>query len=159
MLLDRRPTNSPQGRRCMMLRRSARVRGKNISPFEPTPYSAHPTSERHRYELRNATTGKVRSTSVPVEHLKVLPDPVFKPALTEDDQMRLWEVEEILDHRRRKVEGVTRNEYFIRWAGFGAESDSWEPVTAIADGSLITQYHAAQANTRLRTRQAQGKLR
>ncbi len=94
------------------------------SPFEPTPYSAHPTSERHRYELRDATTGKVRSTSVPVEHLKVIPDPVFEPALTEDDQMRLWEVEKILDHRRRKVDGVTRNEYFIRWAGFGAESDS-----------------------------------
>ena len=73
--------------------------------------------------------------------------------------MRLWEVEEILDHRRRKVDGVTRNEYFIRWTGFGADSDSWEPVSAIADGSLITQYHAAQANTRLRTRQAQGKLR
>jgi hypothetical protein len=93
-----------------------------------------------------------------VEHLKVLPEPVFKPALTEDDQMRLWPVEEILDHRKRKVEGVTqsRNEYLIRWAGFGAESDSWEPVTAIADGSLIIQYHAAQANSRLRTRQAQG---
>ena len=148
----------PAGKK-VMLRRSARVRGKNISPFEPTPYSAHPTSERHRYELRDATTGKVRSTSVPVEHLKVLPDPVFEPALTEDDQMRLWEVERILDHRRRKVDGVTRNEYFIRWAGFGADSDSWEPVSAIADGSLITQYHAAQANTRLRTRQAQGKLR
>jgi hypothetical protein len=98
----------PAGKK-VMLRRSARVRGKNISPFEPTPYSAHPTSERHRYELRDATTGKVRSTSVPVEHLKVLPDPVFEPALTEDDQMRLWEVEKILDHRRRKVDGATRN--------------------------------------------------
>lgn len=145
----------PAGQK-VMLRRSALVRGKNISPFEPTPYTAHPTPERHRYELRNAVTGKVRSTSVPVEHLKVLPEPVFKPALTEDDRMRLWPVEAILDHRKRKVEGVTRNEYLIRWTGFGAESDSWEPVTAIADGSLITQYHAAQANSRLRTRQAQG---
>ncbi len=43
----------------------------------------------------------------------------------QDDQMRLWEVEKILEHRRRKVDGVTRNEYLISWAGFGAESDSW----------------------------------
>ena len=142
-----------------MLKRNAKVRGKNISPYEHTPFTAHPTSERHRYELRNATTGKVRSTSVPVEHLKILPEPAYTPALTEDDQLRLWPVESILDHRKRKVKGVIRNEYLIRWGGFGAESDSWEPVSAIADGSLVTQYHAAQANSRLRTRQAQGRQR
>jgi hypothetical protein len=47
----------------VMLKRSERVRGKNTSPFEPTPYTVHPTSERHRYELRDAKTGEVRSTS------------------------------------------------------------------------------------------------
>ncbi len=79
MLLDRRPTNSIPAGKKVMLRRGARVRGKNISPFEPTPYSAHPTSERHRYELRDATTGKVRSTSVPVEHLaEGSPRPSFR---------------------------------------------------------------------------------
>ena len=81
----------------VMLKRSERIRGKNTSPFEHTPFTVHPTSERHRYELRDAKSGKVRSTSVAVERLKVLPKPVSPPE--EEAPEKMWPVEAILDRR------------------------------------------------------------
>ena len=141
----------------VMLKRSERVRGKNTSPFEPTPYTVHPTSERHRYELRDAKTGEVRSTSVAVERLKVLPSPVHTPE--EEAPEKMWPVEAILADRRRKVDGVVRQEYKLRWQGWGEEHDSWEPITSIGDGSMVTKYHADRANGRLRARQARGAVR
>jgi hypothetical protein len=41
------------------------MRNKNTSPYHTTPYTAHHTTERHRYELRDKD-GKVKSTSVPI---------------------------------------------------------------------------------------------
>ena len=141
----------------VMLKRKERVRGKNTSPFEPTPFTTHSTPERHRYELRDARSGKVRSTSVPIEHLKVLPKPTHITA--EEAPERMWPVERILGDRKRKVDGVQRQEYQLRWLNFGPEHDSWEPITAIGDGSMVTRYHAEKANASLRARQARGGLR
>ncbi len=58
----------------------------------------------------------------------------------------MWPVEAILDDRRRKVDGVVRQEYKLRWQGWGEEHDSWEPITSIGDGSMVTKYHADRAN-------------
>jgi hypothetical protein len=71
----------------------------------------------------------------------------------------MWPVEAILADRRRKVDGVMRQEYKLRWQGCGEEWDSWEPITSIGDGSMVTKYNADKANGRLRARQARGAQR
>jgi hypothetical protein len=131
------------------------MRNKNTSPYHTTPYTAHHTTERHRYELRDKD-GKVKSTSVPIERLKVV---LSTGNASSMDPEKAWPVEAILDDRRRKVDGVQRHEYKLRWHGWGSEHDSWEPITSICDASLVAKYNADKANRRLRARQAKGAQR
>jgi hypothetical protein len=142
----------------VMLKREG-MRSKNTSPYYTTTYTVHPTTERHRYELRDKD-GKVKSTSVPIEHLKVVPSSSNASSM---DPEKAWPVEAILDDRRRKVDGVLgvlRHEYKIRWKGWGEEWDSWEPISSLCDASLmVSGYNADKANRRLRARQAKGAQR
>ena len=48
-----------------------------------------------------------------------------------------WEVEDIVGKRLRQG----RTQYRVRWAGWSASSDSWEPREHL-DASLVTEYEA-----------------
>ncbi|RUS22547.1 hypothetical protein BC937DRAFT_88542 [Endogone sp. FLAS-F59071] len=49
-----------------------------------------------------------------------------------------WVAEEIL---QSKVENG-KNQYLIRWDGYGSEEDSWEPEDHIVDTKLLTSFYA-----------------
>ena len=49
-----------------------------------------------------------------------------------------YEVEEILDSRRRR----RRLEYLVRWSGYGPADDSWEPEANVESASeLVREFH------------------
>ncbi len=98
----------------------------------------------------------MKSTSVPIERLKVIPSSRNASSV---DPEKAWPVEAILDDRRRKVDGVLRHEYKIRWQGWGDKWDSWEPIFSLCDASLVSGYNADKANRRLRAHQATGAQR
>jgi len=53
-----------------------------------------------------------------------------------------YEVEAILDSRRRKKGRATQMEYLIRWKGYGAEHNSWEPKKNLSHSiELIREFH------------------
>ena len=41
--------------------------------------------------------------------------------------MSPYEVEDLLDHRLVKRGRKYREEFLVRWRGYGPESDTWEP--------------------------------
>ena len=52
-------------------------------------------------------------------------------------------VERVLDHRVRKVGKRHVTEYLVRWLGYGAEADSWEPeggAEGLADTEALEAY-------------------
>jgi hypothetical protein len=66
-----------------------------------------------------------------------------EPLVYENDGSAQWEVDHLLaDRVRKKVNGKSQiTEYLVRWSGFGAEHDTWEPSTGI-HASLIKAYRA-----------------
>ena len=57
---------------------------------------------------------------------------------------RLFEVESILSHRR-SARGGGEVEYLVRWKGYGPESDSYEPRSALKKLQALRDYEATQA--------------
>ena len=50
-------------------------------------------------------------------------------------------VEKILDHDRLKKRGV-KYKFLVRWQGYSAEHDTWEPESSFAEPALIDEYLA-----------------
>ena len=60
----------------------------------------------------------------------------------DDDDANVYEVDKILDLRRNN-KGVS--EYLIKWKGWGAQHNSWEPRENIMDDALIGEFEAKLA--------------
>ncbi len=59
------------------------------------------------------------------------------PELDRDGEL-VWAVERLVDHRDVPVSGRsrrTRREYLVRWAGFAACEDTWEPASNLLEGA------------------------
>ena len=54
------------------------------------------------------------------------------------DDPTIYEVEEILDSRRRR----RRLQYKVRWTGYGPEDDQWVPASEVNSGELTEAFHA-----------------
>ena len=68
--------------------------------------------------------------------------PLQAPKLFDDDGNAYWEVEDIIGHRDRKLGGSRSKsvrEYLVKWLGFGAEHNSWEPSTVLCEDELVEQ--------------------
>jgi hypothetical protein len=60
------------------------------------------------------------------------------PLVPEDNQ---YEVEKILDHRTKRQGRRQRNEFLIRWAGYGSEDDQWVSEENVNE-RLVEEYWA-----------------
>lgn len=70
-----------------------------------------------------------------------------EPLLYETDGSAQWEVDYLLaDRIRKKVNGKSQiTEYLVRWSGFGAEHDTWEPSANIHK-DVIKTYRTHKTN-------------
>ena len=59
-------------------------------------------------------------------------DPVPGPVAWLPDKQPLYSVERVLDYRSRRVRSGKRfrnvHEWFVKWAGYSSEHNSWEPA-------------------------------
>ena len=70
-------------------------------------------------------------------------DPVPPPPVVTKDGEEEYEVEEILDSRIRR----RRLEYYVKWHGYGAEENSWQPKAHLANApELIADFHRLHPN-------------
>lgn len=71
------------------------------------------------------------------------PESHFRPPA---DDMGEFEVERILDHRRvRRGRGV-RDEYLVKWVGYGLFESSWEPVDNLSNAArALADFRRARA--------------
>ena len=64
------------------------------------------------------------------------------PVLFEDEHLE-YEVERILAHRDRHLKSGLKRDYLVQWKGFGPEHNTWEPMSYLANASLmISEYWA-----------------
>ena len=70
-----------------------------------------------------------------------------EPLVYEQDGSAQWEVDHLLaDRIRKNVNGKSQiTEYLVRWSGFGAEHDTWEPRANI-HASLIQAYRTQKTD-------------
>jgi len=58
-------------------------------------------------------------------------------------RQRLYEVERVVDH---SVDLAGRKWYLVRWAGYAADADSWEPEAQLSGASwMVAEYHRRRA--------------
>jgi hypothetical protein len=60
-----------------------------------------------------------------------------------DPEEKLYDVKEILDHKRENGKDL----WYVSWAGYGPEDNSWEPDEYVRDGAAdaIYEYVSKQA--------------
>ena len=70
---------------------------------------------------------------------------VPQPLFVAQDLAPVWEVEALLAERTVRTGKRVRTQFLIRWAGFQADEDTWEPHANVLDESLIHQLRARVA--------------
>jgi hypothetical protein len=66
-------------------------------------------------------------------------DGVDESGSDSDDDM-IYQVERIIDSRPSVDKGVELLEYRVRWEGYAAADDTWEPSANILDKTLVTKF-------------------
>jgi hypothetical protein len=103
------------------------VRGNKLAPRTFGPYRIHKELANGNYQLTTMEGVKLARSHVPS---------ALVPASVPNVQVPSEEVECILRHRYRGG----RVEYLVRWMGFDASHDSWEPETSFDSDETINHY-------------------
>ena len=118
---------------------------KHIGPFPIAPFEHEGPGDKVSYRLELPSHKKIHD----VFHVSLLkkydPSRLKQPPPCEldEDGEELFAIERILDHRtipKGRIKNGAR-QYLIRWQGFHAEWDSWEPEEniAVSEGGLTIQ--------------------
>ena len=114
--------------------------------FEPKyvgPYTVVRRAHNGAFVLRDAT-GDILDRHVPLDQLKL----IARRARPKDRAGDVWEIDHVTAHRG----DAGSYEYRVRWKGFAAADDTWEPADSFLDDAAIRAYwrnRAAPAAPRL----------
>ena len=109
------------------------TRPMTTPPFLPDIYYIVYRTPSGAYKLRNEM-GELYEREVPLSQMKLLKSRSI-PKLGESD---VWLVEKIVNRRGRSPLDA---EYRVRWKGYKAKDDTWEPAEHIIDKRLLTTYN------------------
>ena len=70
-----------------------------------------------------------------------VPQPI---ALEEGDAAEEFEVERLVGRRQVRGQGV---QYLVRWKGFGAHEDTWEPLSHLANSKRLVREYEQRSKT------------
>ena len=132
------------GQEVLLNTKNLTFKGPNCRKFLPRwvgPYIVQEKCGPAAYRLDLLSSARIH----PVFHVSLLRPYVASgrnqpppPVLTLDGDVE-EEVERLLDHKVNKVGSREKYSYLIRWAGYGPESDTWEPESHLANCPLLLQ--------------------
>ena len=115
------------------------LRTSKLEPKFVGPYTVHRCNRRGTYSVKDVS-GRVLNRTIPISQIKLCEG---KGTLTGGDGSKLAEgkeqryyVSKILDDRVR--DGVS--ELLVRWHGYDANADTWEPAESFDDASTAANY-------------------
>ena len=117
----------------LYLNNNEHTRPMTTPPYLPDIHYVVSRAKSGAYMLRNEI-GELIDREVPLSQLKLLRSRNI-PKLGESD---VWVVDKIVDRRGRSPVDA---EYRIRWKGYRAKDDTWEPADHIIDKRLLTDYN------------------
>ena len=110
------------------------TRANKFEPKYVGPYTVVRRTHRGNYMLRDAT-GDILDRHVPPDQLKL----VAKKPRAKDKTAEVYEVESIVDHRGEPG----KREYLVKWKGYDASDNSWEPEASFLDNGITQRYWKA----------------
>ena len=84
-------------------------------------------------------------------HMRCLPEELRLAHVPEGDwfcptcrEKGIWQAEKLLDKRTKKVGDRSLVHFLVRWAGYGSEDDTWEPLANLASGAkkMVNAFNA-----------------
>ena len=102
------------------------------------------------YWLRDTVSNRERKRPVHISRLKEF---VYDASRTDPKEIAAqsvqeWAIQEIVGHDGQESRSKRPQSFEVRWAGFGAEEDTWEPWNNLRDTRQLHQYLAANGMER-----------
>jgi hypothetical protein len=129
----RTPKELEAGQRVLLSTRNLKFKGENCPKLQPRfigPFTIEERVGSVSYKLTLPDTMRVH----PVFHVELLREyqgGAFTPSPNYEceDGTVYWEIESLTNRRGTGA----RRQYLVRWAGFGPEYDTWEPVKMLME--------------------------
>ena len=131
----RRVVHFAPGEEVLLSTRHLNIKGHPTSKLKPRwvgPFAVEKQVGEVAYKLQLPPSMRVH----PVFHVSLLKGykgkAPYTPAVIVDGEME-YEVEQILNHRQKQ----NKTEYLVKWRGYGAHENSWEPEINLRNAEQI----------------------